>query len=396
MKKILILRYLFFFLIIDSAINAQSTNGIPAEKSYAESLQLAQKENKPLFIMLYANWCPHCQAMKNSVLNDASLFSFLNSNFIYLWKDIEKPEGNLLTEKFQTKGLPSFIVVDANETLLYRLKGEQKKETLLQDAKNALNPNFQLPALEKQFLADVSNAINCYNYIILLRKGTDRKTLSIPTHQYLATQKDEQLATELNWRIISNGVTDPQSREFQYVLQHRSDFEKVASVERVQLKIKNIITELLDPYTENLAFENYLKQREIVESINLPYTNELLFNYDLLIAERTSNWTYYQKTSLENVEKMVWSNDTKLKEIGQIYLAHINETSALKTATSWVEHALEINNSYDGNLLAARLFLKLKDKKNALIYAKEAKVFATEMGWKTTDSETVLKAINKL
>ncbi|MFB9080383.1 hypothetical protein ACFFWB_23760 [Flavobacterium procerum] len=106
----------------------------------------------------------------------------------------------------------------------------------------------------------------------------------------------------------------------------------------------------------------------------------LVFKYDLTLAERTEKWDFYKKTTLENTEKLVWNDPSSLKDIGQTYFKHIKDTESLKKAIFWVNHSLELNDSYDGNLLQAKLYNKIKDKKKALEYAKNAKAIANEMG----------------
>lgn len=358
--------------------------------TYKDALVKAKQENKPVFIMLYANWCPHCNAMKNSTFKDATVLTFLKANYICVWKDIEKEEGFSLKNKFDTKSLPAFLIVDATETLLYNLKGEIKTADFLSEIKNALDPKMQLPHLEAVFMADPSNANKCLAYLNTLRKGRERVDLSKATHTYLATQSDTQLLSEINWRIIANGVSDIQSHEFQYVLQHQKEFASIASADRVEKKITNIVTELLRPYTESLDTINYYKQREIAKTIPLQKTDSLIFSYDLTIAERSTNWANYRKTTLEGTQKYVWNTPNILKEIGQVYLKNITDANGLKKSIEWVKRSQELNDSYDGNLLLSRLYIKIKDKKSALVFAKQAKVICKEMDWDPKDADALL------
>jgi len=99
----------------------------------------------------------------------------------------------------------------------------------------------------------------------------------------------------MNWRIIANGVSDIQSRPFQYVLQHQKEFASVSSPVRVEKKIINIVTELLKPYADGLDTLNYKKNRPIAKTIQLHKTDSIIFTYDIQIAERTKNWSAYKK-----------------------------------------------------------------------------------------------------
>ncbi|WP_409416795.1 thioredoxin family protein [Flavobacterium sp. PS2] len=381
--------YLSLLILFIHTGNAQK-QFVHDDITYKDALVKAKQENKPVFIMLYATWCPHCNAMKNSTFQDATVMAFLKDNYICVWKDIDKEEGLALKTKFDTKSLPSFLIVDANETVLYNLKGEIKTPEFLNEIKNALNPKMQLPYLESVFMADPSNANKCLAYLNTLRKGRERVDLSKATHTYLATQSDAQLLTEMNWRIIANGVSDIKSHEFQYVLQHQKEFGTVASTDRVEKKIVNIVTELLRPYTESLDTINYYKQREIAKTIQLQKTDSLIFSYDLTIAERSTNWGYYKKTTLDGTQKYVWNTPSILKEIGEVYLKNITDVESLKKSIEWVKRSLELNDSYDGNLLLSRLYIKIKDKKSALVYAKKAKAICKEMDWDSKDADALL------
>ena len=362
--------------------------------SYKEALVQAKNEMKPIFIMLYANWCPHCNTMKSTVFKDQKVKDFMDANYISVWKDIEKEDGKEIKELYKTNGLPTFLFIDANETLLYSVKGEMKTEAFINEATNALNPKLQLPFLKQQFLNNPSNVNACLAYIQTLRKGADRTALSAPTHLYLQTQTEQQLLSEINWRVIANGVTDIESRAFQFVLKNKEAFEKATSPKRVDAKINNIVSELLEPYTLNLDSTSYFRKRKIAKTIQLQKIDSLIFSYDLLLAERTKNWEFYKKVTIENTEKYFWNSEHKLKEIGQVYWKEITDVIALKKAIEWEKRAIKLNNSAEANLLLARLYAKIKDKKAALMYAKASNAITKEMGWDSTETNTILKELN--
>jgi len=387
------LLYIVILFLSLQTINSQN-QFVPNDTPYKTALEKAKAEGKPLFIMLYADWCPHCNQMKKEVFSNPDVMAFLNENYVCIWKNIEKDEGIALKNKYNTKSLPTFLFLDGNETLLYALKGEMKTPEFMTEAKYALNSRMQLPYLEKEFMSDPSNSDTFFAYLNTLKKGKDRTELSPATHIYLKTQSDAQLVSETNWRIIANGVTDINSREFQYVLKHQKEFAAVASQSRVDRKIESIVNELLRPLVDNLDTINYYKQREVAKSIRLQKTDSLVFKFDLTLAERTEKWQFYKKTTLESTQKLVWNDASFLKDIGQTYLKHINDAESLKKSIFWVKHSLELNDSYDGNLLIARLYNKIKDKKMALQYAKDAKTICTEMTWNPKEVDTLLAELN--
>lgn len=372
------LLYLLCFFIFTQIGIAQSDFKFD-ESNYETILQKSQTEKKSILLMLYASWCPHCTKMKNEVLTDASVIDLLSKNYICAAQDSDSPEGKMVKAKFKTTSLPTFIILDSDENELYRLKGEYKTPSFIAELKNAMNPKQQLPYLEKPFLADPSNTQKFLSYMNVLKKGRERTYLEEKAKLYFDTQTDEQLISANNWLVISNCVTDISSREFQLVLKNQKQFEALSSPERVERKIISIVTESLKPYTENLDTISYNKQRKLAKTIPSQKVDSLVFKYDLLITERTNNWNEYKIVTIESTEKFAWNDASLLKAISNNYLKNITDKPALKQAIKWTNRSLEINNSYDGNVILSYLYLKIDDKKSAIAAAKKAKAIVTEL-----------------
>lgn len=81
----------------------------------------------------------------------------------------------------------------------------------------------------------------------------------------------------------------------------------------------------------------------------------------------------------------MWENPTLLKVVAQNYLIHVNDTKSLKEAINWTKRSLELQDSYDGNLLISKLYLKSKDKNSAIKYARISKDICVSMGWDLKD-----------
>lgn len=372
--------------------NATAQNSISFdENSYDKIILRAKKEKKPIFYMAYATWCPHCNKMKKEVLSDKNVIAFFNSNFVNAQQDVDQADGKMVKEKLGVKSLPTFAFLDENGTVLYRLSGEYTAEQFLWEAKNALNPKLQLPYLEQQFNEDFSNAEKCLAYISTLRKGTDRKTLSPVAHKYLATQSEKDLTSEKNWMIISNGVTDIESKEFQYVLNHKKDFEAIVGEKRVVRKLANIVTESLKPLMESLDTLSYYKQRKIAKTVGIRVTDSLIFNYDLTLTEASESWKKYSEFAKESAQKFAWQNPSLLKEIAMNYEKNISDKAKLNDAVLWMNRSLELSNSYDGLILISKLYWKISDKNQAISYAKKARKFGDDLGIKPEETDVLYK-----
>ena len=140
------------------------------ETGYANVIQRSKKEHKPVFFMMYATWCAHCNKMKSEVFTDTTVVNFMTKNFIPAWQDIENGEGDYFKKRFAIRFYPTFIILDGNGVELYNFSGEFKSVEFLAELKNALVTEKQLPYLEQQFKADPGNPDKCLAYLSALNK----------------------------------------------------------------------------------------------------------------------------------------------------------------------------------------------------------------------------------
>lgn len=382
-----------FLIFISSQLKAQNILEFD-ESGYKSVKERSVKEHKPIFYMLYASWCAHCNKMKSEVFTDTLVVNYMKKNFICAWQDAEKGEGDFFRKKFGVRFYPTFLFLNEEGKELYNVSGEFNSQMFIAEAKNALTKEKQLTFLEQQFLSDVSSSDKCLAYLMALNKGRDRSWLAPIANQYLVTQKDSLLISTNNWKIIANGVSDIQSREFQYVLNHQKEFEAVASPKRVQRKIENIVIELLTPAIESKDTISYDKKRLIAKTIQTHKNDSLVCTFDLQMAERTKNWNKYKHISNENVDAFFYKDAKALKEIASNFVKNITDTVSLNNAIRWAKQLIVLNETYDNQLLLARLYQKNKKTKDAIQYATAAKTKNGDLGFNTKEADDLLVELN--
>ena len=388
-------KFIIVVLLTCFSLQLKAQNKLDFDESgYKSVIERSKKEHKPIFYMLYASWCAHCNKMKSEVFTDTLVINFMKKNFVCAWQDAEKGEGDFFKKKYGIRFYPTFVFLNEEGKELYNVSGEFNSQMFITEAKNALTKEKQLTFLEQQFLADVSSSDKCLAYLMALNKGRDRSWLSPIANQYLATQTDSQLISANNWKIIANGVSDLQSREFQYVLNHQKEFEAVASPKRVQRKIENIVVELLTPAVENKDTITYEKKRLIAKTIQTHKNDSLVCSFDLQMAEHTKNWKKYKAISNENVDAFFYKDAKTLKEIASNYLKNITDKVSLNNAIRWVKQLIILNETYDNQLLLARLYKKNNNTKEAIQYATAAKTKNGNLGFNTKEADDLLDELN--
>jgi hypothetical protein len=306
---------------------------------------------------------------------------------------MQKGDGVDMRTVYKIRSYPTFIFFDEHAELIYRATGEFKTNDFINEGNNALDPAKQFPTLKNKFEIDPSNPTACYDYLRALKRAEMDFDDMLKT--YLATQSETQLLSEINWRILANGISDIHSREFKFILKHQSEYAVLASRERVDKKILNTVKEYLFPFVQAKDTASYFNARKSVAAIQTSKVDSLLFEYDISLYERTAQWNAYEETTLHQTEKFVWDDYIKLRDVATVYLNNINHANALEQAIRWTLQSISLHEEYKTDLLCARLYQKINQTNKAKKMVQQAKDFALRFDWDSKDADQLMNELNK-
>lgn len=389
---------LYFIIVLSLCTPAFAQNQtLFLDTNYDIALAKSKRENKPIALMFYANWCVHCNKMKKEIFLNEEVIKFYSTSYICVAVDAESSDGKALKNKFQSKFLvksyPTFAFIDSNENLLYCASGEFKNDPFILEGNKALIPENQFNVVKNKFDTDNSNADNCLRYIIVSRKaGFDATEI---TQNYLKTKSEAELFTELNWKILANGINNIEAKEVPFIVAKKLDFAKVVTLSRVEKKLTYMVSDNIKTLVNFGDTIRYNKIRTIAATFQIRKVDSLLFKYDLSINEYSQNWKQYKKIAESSVDKFAWKDSNTLVEICTNYLTHLNDKKSLDLAISWMQQALTLGESLDKYILIVKLYSKEKEYANALMYANKGKEVATNFGWKTDNLDKLLVDLKK-
>ncbi len=78
--------------------------------AYDEGMALGKNEKKSVFLYFYADWCSYCVKMAKETLQDPSVVSLLNENFIAIKVDVEKEKK--IASSYGVRGLPTTWILE--------------------------------------------------------------------------------------------------------------------------------------------------------------------------------------------------------------------------------------------------------------------------------------------
>jgi thiol:disulfide interchange protein len=108
------------------------------EGTWAEALQLAKQEGKPIFLDISASWCGPCKMLKARTFPNQEVGRFYNSNFINVAVDGEKGEGIELARKYGIKGYPTLLFIDTNGSLIAQTAGFRNPKQFIELGKQII------------------------------------------------------------------------------------------------------------------------------------------------------------------------------------------------------------------------------------------------------------------
>lgn len=139
MKKILIISFSFLLLSSFLSIPESTNNGIHFQDiTFTEALAQAKKQNKPIFMNVYATWCPPCNKIKQTTFMSDKVGDALNKNFVNISIDAEKGEGIALAKRYEVKAHPLMLVINADGNVEKRILGFVKEDQLLKEVSGYL------------------------------------------------------------------------------------------------------------------------------------------------------------------------------------------------------------------------------------------------------------------
>lgn len=132
---ILVIASILFFAFKSPKVdfNKDAPDGIQFHKgAWQEALATAKKENKLIFLDIYATWCGPCKRLKANTFSDAEVGKLYNQKFINVALDGEKGEGLELAKKYAVKSYPTLLFLDNSGTIVTQTGGYHNPEEFIE------------------------------------------------------------------------------------------------------------------------------------------------------------------------------------------------------------------------------------------------------------------------
>ena len=105
--------------------------------TWAEALALAKKDNKLVFLDVYASWCGPCKKLKKRTFSNDKVGKYFNEHFINVSVDGEEGEGVAIASAYNVSSYPSLYLINGDGKIVTETGGYISASELISFGKSA-------------------------------------------------------------------------------------------------------------------------------------------------------------------------------------------------------------------------------------------------------------------
>ncbi len=364
-------------LIALFAFTAAQADGIDFfEGTWKEALELANKEDKLIFVDAYTTWCGPCKKMSRDIFPMKEAGDFYNANFINMKMDMEKGEGRTIRTKYNVSAFPTFLFVNGAGELQYTTKGAKPIEKFIKMGEEALKRFDNSGQFADKYEEGDRDPELLRKYAAALAKAGKPDAAKV-ANEYIRTKPDFAAPDNLNFLYDATIYAD--SRIFSLFVKNKNAIAaqkgEAAVADKIQSACENTIQKAIEYKEPALLAEAKEKMQA-----NAPDKFET-FNIesDMTFAEAMED----SKTFLKAADKYIKANGKNNALVLHKMAVRVasNESAdakmkaqALKWAAKAAENGGELKYIYSH---AELLYMNGKNQQ-ALTLAEQAKSMAEE------------------
>ena len=237
--KYILLTLLLPFLSVAQGIDFLQVN------SLQEARAAAIKQNKLLFMEIYAPDCHICNSFKG-VFTQAAVGALYNKNFVNYQLDIRNPANEMALKQsgIILNATPTFVFFEPKSMKIVqaRIFGEKDNTVTMVNGigSKAANPAEQASQFPKRLAAGEKNPGMLINYAQFARITGDTLANIKAMNAYIALLKPAQYSTQSTFNLMQVALMSHDNRLFDYFIRNLNYYNSIFDPSVVRMVYENI------------------------------------------------------------------------------------------------------------------------------------------------------------
>ena len=209
-----------------------------------EGLAKAKKENKQVFIDVYATWCGPCKYLTANIFTDDDLGEFMNKHFINLKIDGEKTDGIGLMTDYDLDAYPTMLFLSPEKEMKKKLVGVVSAPDIKKAGKGVVFPETTaMYKLQKQYDNGERDRSFMQDYIMeSIDEGKDPEGV---VSEYLELYPKLDLKDSKDFAIFCVGVEDLDNVYMTDFIKNAGTYNEMHS-DLVPMKMESVIIGVME------------------------------------------------------------------------------------------------------------------------------------------------------
>lgn len=259
---------------------------------------------KPLFIMIHADGCPHCEHFLETFAINSTIGTYYNTTFVNYKLEVNSEDGRAFRQNLELNVMstPLLTFWQADSTLLavYPAGDPQNNETsIMAFAARALDSKANWPAQKQAFREGYRQPDFLVNLAYLARYTSD-ENLNIEAMQAYGLLTGAEPPKDDGFMILQKVLTDDEHPLFMQILNRREEYYTRYGREEVNQALENVIMwSLHSERAERFSFSKLKFMQAALKSIGV---DELSIAGRFFMAE---SGYYFRNSKLQDAIKLL-------------------------------------------------------------------------------------------
>lgn len=266
---------LFIAFLFSQGLTAQIKGVKFVKTSLKNAFEIAQKQNKPVFVEIYAIGCPHCENFKKTFDTNPNVGAYFNQKFVSYQVEVNSPEGREFRKKHNIYVLstPMMSFWDKDENLMHiQVSGdEQNNEKSLKDmADRATDPTKNSASWKNYFQQGVRDDNFLIEYGYNCRMICDTTGNIEAMNAFAEKQQSTNFQNPINFLVLQKVVIDDENPLFKHVVNNLDTYYAKYPKKDVVATVENtVMYSLYSSRANSFSLEKIQEMKKTLRKIGI-------------------------------------------------------------------------------------------------------------------------------